>query len=461
MATSTLSRRNTTVAAIILVFLVLFLLLSMMPPVARASAGDIQVCSYSDAQSWGKRDSFYYSSISADGRYVAFESQAYNLGGIVDDNNAWDILRKDLTTGEVAYASITTGGEVGNGDSRRPSISADGRYVAFDTMADNLCSDSNGGVSEVLVKDMNTGAVARASVRPSGGVPKLDSWFPTISADGRYVSFQSADPTLTPDDTDEISDIFRKDMQTGAVYLCSTSSGGTVKASAGCAGASISADGRYVAFQSWAGNIFPGDTNNECDVFRKDTQTGELKACSAAADGTLGNKTNQEHAISPDGRYVAFNSYSQNFVPEDTDNLCDVYLKDLNMGEIALVSINASGVKGNEKSHLPSVSQDGRYVAFGSLGNNLVPGDTNGNYDIFRKDMKTGDLVLCSSNASGVIGNGQSNHPAITPDGKYVSFWSAAWNLVPDDWNGGFSDVFRKELPIGEPWSPYWYFAEG
>ncbi|HMJ31064.1 MAG TPA: hypothetical protein VK512_20330, partial [Xanthobacteraceae bacterium] len=188
-------------------------------------------------------------------------------------------------------------------------------------------------------------------------------------------------------------------------------------------GPSISADGRYVAFRSDASNLVPGDTNGTGDVFVRDLQTGAITRVSTNASGDQGNSASGDPSISADGRYVAFYSSASNLVPGDTNFLADVFVRDLQTGAITRVSTNASGVQGNGGEHpsvsswSPSISADGRYVAFDSYASNLVPGDTNGYADVFVRDLQTGAITRVSTNASGDQGNSFSSNPSISADG--------------------------------------------
>ena len=164
---------------------------------------------------------------------------------------------------------------------------------------------------------------------------------------------------------------------------------------------SISADGRYVVFESAADNLVPGDTNDHSDVFVHDRQTGETSRVSVASDGTEGNGQSDEPSISADGRYVAFASEASNLVPGDTNHNYDILLHDRQTGETVRVSVASDGTEGNGHSIEPSISSDGQYVAFTSWASNLVPGDTNDAWDVFVHDRETGETVRVSLASEG------------------------------------------------------------
>jgi len=204
---------------------------------------------------------------------------------------------------------------------------------------------------------------------------------------------------------------------------------------------SISADGRYVAFFSHASNLVPGDTNGKADVFVHDRVTGQTTRVSVASDGTEGNGYSWFPSISADGRYVAFESIASNLVPGDTNGVSDVFVHDRLTGQTTRVSVASDGTQGHSASDHPSISADGRYVAFESFASNLVPGDTNGKRDVFVHDRLTGQTARVSVASDGTQGNGDSIYPSISADGRYVAFVSGASNLVPGDANGNI-DVF-------------------
>jgi Tol biopolymer transport system component len=392
-------------------------------------------------------------SISGDGRYVAFHSEASNL--VAGDTNegadfGTDIFVKDVQTGNTTRVSTATDGSEGWGDSYAPSISGDGRYVAFQSNASNLVAGDLNGLwtADIFVKDVQTGSTETASdaaIAQWGGNGFCD--VSSISGDGRYVAFDSVASNLVPGDTIGFDDIFVRDLQTGTTSRVSTDSNGNQGLGGDSYGPSISGDGRYVAFTSRAYNLVV-PSSVWPDVFVKDVQTGTTTLVSSHTDGTLGNSDSCDPSISGDGRYVAFTSYASNFVAGDTNGWSDVFVKDLQTGTTTRVSTHTDGTQGNGESSYPSISGDGRYVAFQSLANNLVAGDTDGQRDIFIKDLETGTTTRVSTHTDGTQGNGESSYPSISGDGRYVAFQSLASNLVAGDTNGR-EDVFVKDIQTG------------
>ena len=352
----------------------------------------------------------YTPSISADGRYVAFASYASNL--VSGDTNGYgDVFVRDRQTGVTERVSVASDGTQGNGTyygSDTPSISSDGRYVAFESDASNLVpGDTNGywyyglwlGNVDVFVHDRHTKLTERVSVASDGTQGNDSSSYPSISADGRYVAFSSGASTLVPGDTNGCYDVFVHDRQTGQTMRVSVASDGTQgNASSGVyCGPSLSADGRYVAFESEASNLVPGDTNWSTDAFVHDRQTGVTERASVASDGNHGGQGRGQYAfacISADGRYVAFDSTVTNLVPGDTNGQYDVFLHDRQTGQTTRVSVASDGTQGNSGSgyqgYAISISADGRYVAFVSFADNLVPVDSNGDRDVFVHDRGAG-----------------------------------------------------------------------
>ena len=289
---------------------------------------------------------------------------------------------------------------------------------------------------------MQTGTTARVSTASDGTQANGDSKAPSISADGRYVAFQSDASNLVTGDTNSQEDIFVHDLQTGTTVRVSTASDGT-QANGDSQAPSISADGRYTAFQSDASNLVSGDTNGQWDIFVHDRQTGTTARVSTASDGTEANSRSWWPSISADGRYVAFGSHARNLVSGDTNGRWDIFVHDMQAGTTARVSIASDGTQAKQDSYTPSISVDGRYVAFQSQARNLVSGDTNGAWDIFVHDLQTGTTARVSTASDGTEANGHSQGASISADGCYVAFTSGAANLANGDANEK-NDIFIR-----------------
>jgi hypothetical protein len=292
-------------------------------------------------------------------------------------------------------------------------------------------------------------ATERISVDSSGAQGNNASSAPAISSDGRYVAFQSLASNLVSADTNGQLDVFVHDRQTGQTTMVSIDSNGVQGNNASSAPA-ISSDGRYVAFQSLASNLVSADTNGQLDVFVHDRQTGQTTMVSVDSNGVQGNNASSAPAISSDGRYVAFQSLASNLVSADTNGQLDVFVRDRQTGQTTMVSIDSNGAQGNNASSASAISSDGRYVAFQSLASNLVSDDTDGVGDVFRHDRQTGQTTMASVDSSGNQGNNASDEPSISADGRYVAFHSSATDLVTGDTNG-VGDVFVYDSQSGTP----------
>jgi Tol biopolymer transport system component len=364
------------------------------------------------------RDAGPRPSLSADGRYLAFRSQGLFLGGSGSYGDA--VFVRDTQTGNTALVSRASGaaGERAYpGSSIYGSITPSGRYVVFTSQGSNLSPDDPDQAWDVFVRDTQTGTTTLVS-RASGaagakGNGNLYSWpiAPSISADGRYVAFDSSASNLSPDDVDSIPDVYVRDLQAHTTTLVSDTGGvpGAKGANGSFRGA-ISADGRYVAFDSDS-KLSPDDPDSLRDVYVRDLQahTTTLVSRAGGVAGVKGNSYSSQPSISADGRYMAFRSVSTNLSPDDADAKDDVYVRDLQTQTTTLVSraTGAAGAKDNSGGwsgeEAPSISADGRYVAFDSQGTNLSPDDTDASPDVYVRDLQAATTTL-ASRAGGVAG---------------------------------------------------------
>jgi Tol biopolymer transport system component len=338
--------------------------------------------------------------------------------------------------------SVNSNGVQGDFGSYDPTISADGRYVAFHSPALRLVPGDTNGRNDVFVHDRQMGVTERVSVDSSGVEGNNDSYYGSISADGRYVAFMSLGSNLVSGDTNGDYDVFIHDRQLGTTERVSVDSGG-IQGNLESWFPSVSADGRYVAFMSLASNLVPGDLNGGYDVFLRDRQSGTTERVSVGAQ-LGGGGFNAPPSISADGRYVAFKSGADDLVPGDTNRYDDIFIRDRQNSTTERMSVDSGGLEANDDSYRLSISADGSSVAFESLASNLVPGDTNGHLDIFVHDRLSGTTERASLAAGGAEGSGQSSNPSISEDGRLVAFSSGAPNLVPGDTNATV-DVFLRD----------------
>jgi hypothetical protein len=374
--------------------------------------------------------------LSTDGRYVVFQSGASNLiAG--DTNGVHDVFIRDRETGQSSRVSVASNGAQANGESVVPALSADGRYVAFRSFASNLVAGDTNGALDVFVHDRQTGQTTRVSVASDGTQGNGSSFDPVLSADGRFVAFYSFASNLVPGDTNGRADAFLFDRETSQLSRISVASDGT-QGDGDSAVSGLSADGRYAVFYSRATNLVANDTNAEYDVFLHDSQTRTTTRVSVGSDGSQGNSGSDSPAISADGRYVAFRSLASNLVAGDGNNLMDVFVHDRQTGATTRVSQDDSGQVGNGSSDFPSMSADGRYVTFQSMASNLVASDTNATTDSFVYDRVTGKTRRISVSGVGAQSNDQSPRPVLSADGRFIAFSSGASNLVAADTNSWF-----------------------
>jgi Tol biopolymer transport system component len=343
--------------------------------------------------------------------------------------------------------SVATSGVQANGRSDWSSISANGRWIAFHSWATNLVAHDTNGVADVFVRNLHTGKTMLASVSSSGEQGNSDSTTPDISANGRWVSFESSATNLVPNDRDGFEDdIFVHNMRTGETRLVSRSSSGE-QANAISFYSQLSADGHRIGFISLADNLVPGDNNGCYDVFVRDLVTGKIRLVTQSSSGKIGNDCSFFFSISADGHRVAFDSDATNLVPGDTNDHSDIFVHDMHTGQTSLVSVSRSGEQGDATSAFPSISPDGRAVAFQFFGDNLIPNDDNGSSDILVSHIRTGRLQVASVNGAGEEGNSDSfGFSALS--NHHVAFESAASNLVADDGNP-WADVFVHNLRTG------------
>jgi Tol biopolymer transport system component len=387
-------------------------------------------------------------SLSASGRYVAFVSYAANLNmEEYDSNDADDVFVHDVLEGTTILVSGDINGDTGDHISDDPSISADGRYVAFVSGSSNLVEGGTNDVVDIYVRDTTSGITSLVSVDSDESVGNDHSSEPSISADGRYVAFSSSASNLVAGDTNGAVDIFVRDTVDGTTTRISVSSS-DAQTNQSSFEPSISADSRYVAFRSLATNLVAGDTNGAWDIFVRDTVDGITTRVSVNSDEIQASFSGNSYrpSLSADGRHIAFVSIATNLAAGDTNSAADIFVRDAVHGTTALVSVNSEEVKGNRSHDMPSISGDGRYVAFQSDSTNLVTGDTNSNWDIFVRDTLTGTTTRASLSGYSAQGNGQSLRPSISADGRYVAYDTSSSNIMPGDTNSR-QDIYVKAIP--------------
>ena len=319
--------------------------------------------------------------ISPDGRYVAFRSNATNLVS-GDTNNKYDIFVHDRQTGTTTRVSVTNSGAQATGASDSPVVARDGAAVVFRSFASNLVSGDTNGETDIFVRDLVAGSTTRVSVSSAGAQGNAGTDGPTISDDGRFVAFDSTASTLVAGDTNAVSDVFLRDRATGTTSRVSVAAGGT-QANAASWEASLDADGSTLAFQSGASNLVAGDTNAKDDAFVVTVASGAIVRASVGDDEAQSNNHAGEVSLSADGTLLAFYSSASNLVAGDTNGKGDIFVRDLVNGTTTRWSVATDGAEGNDRSTNPTIAGAGHTVAFHSFATNLVANDTNAVADVF------------------------------------------------------------------------------
>jgi Tol biopolymer transport system component len=401
---------------------------------------------------------------------------------IVGPAGGGDLVFNLEPQGVTTLASLSSSGGRGDGASFEPTMSGDGRFVAFTSQSSNLgCSGNPCFPYQTYVRDRQRSNTTIVSVDSNGHPGNLDSIYPNISGNGRYVAFESGASNLVPGDTNGVYDIFVHDLVTRHTERVSVSSTGEQLQDSspswpGAREPSISWDGRFVAFETRASNLVPNDHNGTWDAFVHDRLTRKTErvsvssagqeregpagcprvaGCSPLPDQEAGRSTEMNPSISGDGRFVAFRSFAANLVPSDDGLNVDTFVHDRMTHTTERVSVSSSGEQGNFGSSSPGhrqLSFDGRYVAFNSFASNLTPGDTGFDPDVFVHDRLTHKTIRVSVSSSGdealVTSDSPTGGATISEDGRYVAFHSDASNLVPSDDNG-VVDVFVHDLLTG------------
>ena len=407
--------------------------------------------------------------------------------------------------------SVSSSGVAANSESRRTALSGDGTQVAFGSNASNLVAGDSNSAADIFVRDRVASTTTRISLPTAGGQANGWSGIPSISSDGRFVAFRSIATNLDPLDADPKPDIYRHDRLSGETVLVShrlvpgTHPEGAFQSS-------VSQDGRYVAFDCWDDNLVPGDVNHTIDVYVRDMQTGTMELISVGNQGELGDDVSDTPSISWDGRFVSFSSRAGNWFPGNVHKYPHVYVRDRVLGTTTLVSHAPSGsygpVGGGYEASLsgdgtkvafmylgadimpglfsghtwpgaqvfvrdlidgsltyvgysiwgglsdheclyPKLSYDGRFVAWVSLSDNLTVTGGHFNENVYHRDLETGVTVMVCQGMGGAIPSGYSVDAAISGDGRTVAFASQASNLVPGD--TGIVDIFVRECAVASP----------
>lgn len=398
-----------------------------------------EISRISMAASGGETDgSSSWVTISADGRYVAYTSAATNI--VAGDTNGYvDVFLRDMVTGSTTRVSTDSqGGEAVASSSTVTAISGDGRYVLFSTSAGLDPADVNASYDD-YVKDTVTGKTTMVGVSSNGTLPNASTTGYAISADGRYVLFGSTATNLVAGDTNGRSDIFRQDMVTGEIIRVNTTSQGVQSTQAALNG-SMSADGRFVMFSSTDSGLVSGDSNGTSDLFLKDLSNGSIRLVSTNSSGVQSSAGVTGGRLSADGKFLSFSSSDSVF---GALNQYGAFVKNLETGEVVNAATDSNGVAQTLGLHATNLSADGRYAL---ITYTLHP--TNPGFPLWRtrlKDLQTGSFEYVDVNSRGEGANGPQMASAISADGRSIVFSSAANYFVEGDTNGQ-TDIFYRDL---------------
>lgn len=420
-------------------------------PWTSAGAGHGVTTKVSTAPSGGISDgNGRWAALAGDGSHVAFTSEARNLVA-GDTNGVADVFVRNLQTGLVIRASVASDGSQANGVSNgRASVSGDGRYVAFVSGASNLVDGDVNEADDIFVRDLKDGRTVRASLTDSGEEGK-GADFPSISADGRYVAFHSLSP-LVPEDTNGAADVYVRDLVSHRTHLASVADDGHVSRG-NSYHPSISGDGSRVSFETWGDRLAPGDPpQSVSSIYVRDLRAGRTYKASITNPGAP-DWDAPGHSIfstiSANGRFVAFSS-TERLVPHPVGAF-QLIVTDLESGYVEVASVSNDGSWGNTQTwEGPSLSADGRYVAFFSDATNLVENDTNNSPDVFVRDRLERKTFRVSVSTGGRQSATPSEFPSISWNGRLVAFDSRGPMLAPGDADP-WDDVFLHDRGAAAP----------
>lgn len=382
--------------------------------------------------------------LSGDGRFVAFN--AYE-GLVANDTNlAYDGYRYDSQTSNLERVTFGPAGAQIAFGAAVSALSRDGQSILMQSGAPDIIAGQSFANARAFLRDLASGAITYISFRADAEQIGDDAYDALFSGDGSVVVARTATDSFVAGDTNRMYDAVRQDGRTSPAQRVSVPSAGISLAAANQNSGDWShafagsEDARYVAFSSQASNLVVGDTNGANDVFVRDRLLGTTERVSVGSDGSQGFCGSSDVDISADGRYVVFQSCSAFVLPTPLTRM-DVYRHDRLTHTTAVVSLTPGGAMPNSYSWFPTVSDDGRYVAFSSCATDLIANDGNGFCDVFVRDMQAGVTQLASPSHDGVGSNSDTYQSRISGDGSTVALASMATNLVSDDTNGEH-DVF-------------------
>ncbi|MFK7801397.1 MAG: hypothetical protein AB8G95_07185 [Anaerolineae bacterium] len=373
-----------------------------------------------------------YPLMSANGKYIAFHSNASNLTAN-DTNNNFDVFLYDVENSQLKLISIANDGTQSNGYSGYSQISADGKFVLFNSHATNLAASATAdGIQHIYLYDVAADSISLITKNSAGDDANGDSFYSELSADGRFITFTSEATNLTDDSyANDTARVFLLDRLTNEIKLI-TKSVQAEPLTRPSTHPDISRDGRYIVYRSFSNKLTDDDSNGEYDIFLYDRETEVTQKISKHNDGTQGNSNSDYPRFSGDDKYIYFMSHASNLVDMDTNNQVDVFIFDMENSQLSRLFIDTANIQPNFSSSFYSSPINSQFVFFSSHATNLVSGDTNQAPDIFFHDLNSGDLRRLSLTGSGGQSNGRSYQPTISDNYKFLVFHSSASNLLED-----------------------------
>ncbi len=398
--------------------------------ISQSTAGDLS------------NDTSFDSSVSGDGRYVVFSSNASNLVPN-DDNDERDVFLRDRSLGTTVAVSINSSGEVGNESSSEPSISADGRFIAFTSGASDLVPDDDNDADDIFVYDRVQGTMERVSIDTDGTQGDGDSFAPALSDDGQVVVFMDQSENFDEGSGNDRTDVFIYDRSTGTLEIANVPAGIGLEFDP-----AISGDGRYVSYVSPNPEGLTDTNGGIEDVFVFDRTTDTRVIGSTDAMGDQGGSTSRGGSLSSDGRFLAFHSRNNyGFTPDNNGANFDVFVKDLQSADVERISENEMGENGDAESLGAFISGDGRFVVFLSEASDLVPNDTNSAFDVFLNDRENDRIERISVSSTGQQIMSGSTLYGLSADGRFSIFRNSEDDLVPNKDNGE-ADIYSIINPF-------------
>jgi Tol biopolymer transport system component len=393
--------------------------------------------------------------VSGDGNFVAFVSRATNLAP-VDATPNDDVFVLDRTTGAITLESVASDGTEADQNCAHPRLSSDGRWLAFESVALDLVAGSQSYYSQIYLRDRVAGTTIRVSQATDGSCANSDCALDAISRDGRFVIYETEAGNIVVQSGASTGyfDVFLYDSTTGTNEIASVANDGSWGNHHSRRG-DVSDDGRYVAFDSLASNLVgdPHD-NHQIDVFVRDRVAATTIRVTYQYDGADTSSDSFGPRISGDGSYVVFQSDDPRLVRVDGPHR-DVFLWDRNSGTIELETVTTDGRLGDDDSNWPAVSSDGRFVAFASYANDFSDVDLYNRQNVFVRDRLRGTLEAVTADDNGFAGDGASSPPSISTDGRLIGFDSLADNLVSGDTPNTDDAFVREWCRVQAAWSNY------